>query len=154
MLSPPTTKIVLQSGTSPRSSENVCQTLNCSREAIILHQIWYNGALSIRHHNRHKCVQSAASRAQHAVRQKFKWLYKSHFSADLHQIWYICVLSHGDHNLLDGMEFLYGLMNLIFHSIEEWNYPEKQNRPQFRIRARARACVQSKCVARASAKAT
>ena len=45
------TQIVLRRGTSPRSCESVCQTLNGSREAIIdLHQIWYKGALPFGHY--------------------------------------------------------------------------------------------------------
>ena len=35
----------------------------------------------------------------------------------------------------DGMEFLYGLTILffLFHSIQEWNYSEEQERPRFRM---------------------
>ena len=62
-------------------------------------------------------ILSISARSAPRSKLRFKWLWRSHFSADLHQIWYRTYMYLYYHTKIttgfDGMEFPYGLTVLF-----------------------------------------
>ena len=81
--------------TLPRSGENVCQTLNGSREAFF-RPIFTKFGTKV-HYHLDIIIGTSATRAVSRTKV-LNGSREAIFLADLDRIWYMCVLSYGDHN--------------------------------------------------------